>query len=60
MDAIGVEEKLFIRMIYREPNHPEVLVEQTIYGDWRGTLNRYLPQRVKNSRATLHEEIILH
>ncbi|KAF8116884.1 hypothetical protein N665_0014s0144 [Sinapis alba] len=57
---LKVEAKLFSRLIYREPNHPDVLVEQTIHGGRREILNRGLPQRARNSRAELREEILLN
>ncbi|KAG2333141.1 hypothetical protein Bca4012_017219 [Brassica carinata] len=58
---IGVDARLFRRLIYREPNHPELLVEQVVYGRRRREiLNRHLPHRAKHGPAELGEEIILN
>lgn len=57
---LNVGAKLFTRMIYREPNRPDVLVEQTIYGGTRRILNTCLPENSRNSRLAFREQIILH
>lgn len=55
---IAVDARVFRRLIFREANRPNLLVEQTVYSSRGEILNEWLPQSAKDGRARLRTELL--